>query len=249
MNFLKNRLTFALMLCTLSALSMRANYVPYVEDAFLAPAPQELVTLAEKVAALAHFDKNYEVMVPKKPGLEINPVNRYISSGINPVTKNAFIIVNPAWFATLSADAQEFLLARCFATFELGASPSSSAILYWLFILFGLLIFLFSLFLLGKTRLASQKIWVRILIALGIMLASEVIILDRIHQRIAQHFVDQHNTEITNKALKLSGNREAAIQALEAYDAAVKTELKNGEQFWAPYEHLFEKLAKELKNK
>jgi hypothetical protein len=247
MNFSNKRRILTFLICSLSALSLQAKYVAYSEDAYFAPAPQELLDMVAKIAALAHYDKNYEVMVPKKAGIQINPANKFIGSGFNPQSKNAFISLNPEWFMSMPQESRDFLLARCFATFELGTLPSSFTMLSYLFIFLSLLALLLSFFLLGKTRLARQRIWIRILIAAGIAVACELIVLDRVHNQLKQQYADQHNLAILHRALELTGNREAAIQTLELYDAAIKAELKNGEQFWAPYEHLFEKLANELK--
>lgn len=247
MNFLKKSFALQILICALFANSATAKNVPYAEDAYFAQAPQELLLAAEKAAALTQFEGNYEVRIPKKASLQVSPFYSFSAKAVNPQTNDPVIIINPAWFSNLPQDEQDFLLARYFVTFKMGALPLSATLLAILFVLLSILLFALSFLVLRKTRLASQKIWVRILIALAIVVVAELAVLDQVHKRLVLYLSTQHEIAIIQKTIEYTGNKEAAIRALERVDSSIKDAIKNGDSAWAPYEHVFGQLAAEVK--
>lgn len=249
MNFLKKCLATQVLACALFAHNAIAKNVPYIEDAYFAQAPHELLVTAEKAAALTHFESNYEVRIPKKAILQTTPLYAFTAKASNPQTNEPVIIINPAWFSSLSQDEQDFMLARYFVTFKMGAMPLSATLLAILFIFLSMLLFAISFLILRKTRFASQKVWVRIFIALGIVVVAELAVLDRMHKRLELHLSTQHEIAIIQKTIEYTGNTEAAIKALEHVDSSIKEAVKNGDTAWAPYEHIFGQLAEEVSGK
>jgi len=49
----------------------------------------------------------------------------------------------------------------------------------------------------------------------------------------------QHDIFITKLAVEKLGDKEAAIKALEFYDASIKAAVKNGEALFKPFETRF----------
>jgi hypothetical protein len=101
--------------------------------------------------------------------------------------------------------------------------------------------------LLGKTKLAMYHKWVRALIAWCIMMFFNVIFTEKLSLQLSQYLAFRHNSYITKMVVHKTGDKDAAIKALELFDAAVKHELENGELVFAPYYTTFENQAKELK--
>lgn len=233
-------------LCASMTLSASAAMVEFVEDAYAAQAPQELVNQVNTVAQQVHFEKKYEVVVPKKSGLQINPWNRFIGCGINPVSQNWFILINPAWFNTLDKAEQEFLIARCFMIEKHDSNPWNMKLVKIIYAILELLLLVAFYMLLGKTRFAQHKAFVRAGLAFGILLAAELLVLDKIELKILTHLAAQHNALIHREAIAVNGDRDAAIKALNAFDAGIKAEIANGETMLAPFKDIFENQAKDI---
>lgn len=244
MNFKK---TLICVLMSLFSLSIYPKIVEYVEDAYLAQAPQELVERVEQVADLMQFKNAYEVMVPKKPALEINPWNKFVSHGINPVTKNPMIIINQEWFSSMPDEQQAFLLGRAFENFIQGTIPSSMNFVMYLFLLLRILFIVAVFLILGKTRLNVYGTWVKLLLAIVVNVITNLLFVNQLEGSIKQHLARKHDLAINEMVIQKTLDREAGIKALEYFDASIKKELSKGELFWAPHSHLFEKYAQELK--
>lgn len=120
MNFLSTKVAILLFAVTSMSCQVSAKTIEFIEDVYAIQAPQEIVALAEKAAALVGFEKPYEVAVPQKAGVQINPWNKFAAYGINPKTNNPFIIINPQWFSKIPENQQLFWLSRCFITLEQG---------------------------------------------------------------------------------------------------------------------------------
>ena len=188
MNFKKK---CAVVLLSLFTVTTYPKVVEFVEDAYLKQAPQEIVNQVEKVADVMEFETIYEVAEPKKAGIQINPWNKFVAYGINPLTQNPFIIINTEWFSTIPSEQQVFLLGRAFATFAQGAVPGGKIITY-LFILFRILLILLLFWVLGKTPLAKQNIWIRFLLALILNAAASFIFMNQFEASIQQHLASRH---------------------------------------------------------
>jgi hypothetical protein len=241
-------LKYAALTALLCSSYAMAKAVEYAEDAYLLQSPQAIVAAAEKSAALMDYKDAYEIVVPKKPGIQINPWNKFIACGINPQTKHPIIILNPQWFNAIPEDQQTFLLCRNFATLQIGAQPFSIKVLRYFFVVNSILLAILIFWLLGKTRLADQKKWLRALVAIGITILIELTITDKIAQKLTHHFVIQHETSIIEKVIERTHNRKAALEALKHFDASIKKELADGELFWKPFEHTFENYVKILQS-
>ena len=234
-----------LVLCSTLTQSTNTSVVPFTEDPYALQAPQKIVEIAEKAAAFVEFDSTYEVAIPKKAGIQINPWNKFIAYGINTKTKNPFIIINPSWFASIPQDQQLFLLARCFTVFKEG-KPFSIKVVPYLFILLRILFILLLIWLLGKTLLSRHKKWVRIAIAWGIVYLCNSFVINNLQLKFTRYMNSRYDIHILNMAIQKTGNKDAAIKALQQFDTSIKEALKNGETFFTPYATLFENYANAL---
>lgn len=232
--------------CITTLSNIQATMIEYKEDAYSAQAPQEIIDLAQKAADLIGFDGAYELVVPKRAGIEINPLNKFLTYGTNPSTKNHFILVNPEWLAKMPEGQQLFFFVRNFLTFKEGR-PFSMKVVPYLYILFSILLSIFLFFILGKTVLKNQKIWVRLLVVLGLMVVSELLITDRLEAAMLRYLGKRFDINILEQAVQKTENRDAVIKALEFYDTSIQEEAQNDEKYWAPYKGLFVGYAQELK--
>jgi hypothetical protein len=247
MNVIKRNMILAVLLSVFSLASACAKVVEYVEDAYLMQASKEMVDIAEKAAELFELNDTYEIIEPKKAGIQINPWNKFLSYGINPQTKNSFIIINPQWFASISAEEQTFLLGRAFLTFQQGFTPVSSKALPYVFILLRILLVFLLIWLLGKTSLANQKIWVRSLIAAGIVMIVNMGFMNQFEIQLKQHLALRHVFEIHELIVEKTSDRKAAIKALEHFDSSVNDEFRKGVTVFAPFLASFKTYANELR--
>jgi hypothetical protein len=227
---------------------IQAKMIEYVEDVYLMQAPAPLVALADKAAQLVNFEGNYEVIVPKKAGLLINPWNKFVASGINPQTKNHLMIINQEWFSTVPKNQQDFLLTRAFVMFKEGFTPLSVKVaIPFSFFLFGIILIFGILQLLRRTPLANQRSWVRIVVSIGIAAIFNVMITTPVSTKLTVYCASLHDMKINELVVQKTGDREAAVKALEHIDRVIKAELKDGETFWTPYATTFENYAQALK--
>lgn len=236
-----------LTLCMFVAGQATAKVVDFIEDGYLMPASPEIVTLTENAAQLFEFEQPYEVAMPKKSGLQINPWNRFIASGIHPQTKNPLLVINDSWFKTLDSDQQMFLLGRTFLMLQHGGlQPFSVTLVSYLLILLSLGLLFLLFWLLGKTQRIENK-WARMAVAYGIFLVCNITFLNTMQAKVIQYFGIRHDIQIIQMTVEKTHNKQAAIKALEAIDSIIKDDLRNGEQFWEPHATLFENYANGLK--
>ncbi len=226
----------------------QAKNIPFQEDAYSMQAPENVVSLVEKAAKDVDFTSDYEVVVPKKAGIEINPWNKFAGYTMNPFTKNPLLIINPEWFFQLPEDQQLFLIGRNLLLLKHGVTPTSFTIINYAFIVISLLLLLLIYWILGKTALKKQSIWIRILMVCVIVGISEFILLDPLQIKVKQYFGKLHDKKIHDLVLQKLNNKDAAIKALEYYDSSIKNEIKSGDTFFIPYEHLFETYIQDLKS-
>jgi len=234
-------------LCLLIGNASDAKNVEFIEDAYTAQAPQEIVDRVEKAAQLFEYNDPYEIIVPKKSGLQINPWNKFIAGGLNPQSKNYFIIINPEFFSGLPENEQLFLLGRNFLRFKHGMIPLSMKLIPYGSILLSILFALLLFWLIGKTRFANQKFWVKGLIIFGAVLITEIAILDKISVRLTHSFSRAYDHTINEMVIQKTNDRDAGIKVLEVLDAAVKNEINNGEKVFVGYKDLFGEYAQALR--
>lgn len=234
-------------IATISLSAIQAKMVEFVEDLGGMQAPKEICDLVEQAAANADIDISYEVAVPKKPGLQINPWNNFICSGINPITKNFFITINPAWFLSLPHNQQMFLITRCFMQSKLGIIPTSAKCVAGLFIALRLALMPATYILLGKTPLAEQKI-VKGLLTWAFLVALNMTMLDKVQAETLNKMYRAHDIVVGNAAIEKTGKRKAAIRALQVYEYGIKKRIREGDTFFVPYENVFGNLAKQLRS-
>jgi hypothetical protein len=224
-----------------------AKMVEYYEDVYSQQAPQELADKVAKVAEKISFAQDYQVVIPKKPGLQINPVNKIISYGINPQTKNYFVLINPEWFSTLSQEQQDFLIARSLVILE----NSNWHVLPKLFTPLWLLIFLalgvFAFFILKKKYLVGKPTWMIVLATLVPFLILDTA-LGPVHDKMKLNIYRRFDAQMARMALeKLNQDKQVAISTFQIMDDFVKKELAEGDTFWKPYETTFGDLVERLK--
>lgn len=223
-----------------------ATMVEFIEDAYVVQAPQEIVSVAQEAAKIANFGKTYEVIVPKKAGLQINPWNRFIASVANGATGNWCIIVNPEWFSTLPYDQQIFLMVRCFTQGSMGMVPPIQVYISWFFIILSWIVAYCIYRLLSRIHFIPQNIFVYIVLTAGIMYIFNMTFFHKIQSLALNYSSRKHDTTINIATIKKTGDFNAAIQALKSYDEGLKKQIKGGEQFFVPCERYFEDMVQEL---
>ena len=243
MNFKKIlMLSFAMVACSASA-----KNIQYVEDAYMKQASSGLVKLVDEVTQDIGYIGDFELIEPKKAGLEINPWNRLVGVGVNPGTKNNFMVINSEWLNRLSKDEQKFVIAHFITKFDLGfKAPASTYLpfvyiaLFWLLV--GLLFFLF-----GKLELfADKKWWMRLAPAYLIMLVFNLAIGVKLQQKHLEYLAFRHLVNVNNQVLQKLPNKEAAVKALRYLDKSIVDGAANGEVAFESTKNLFANVADEI---
>ena len=230
----------------LVALQTNAKIAESIEDAYMKQAPHALMELAEQSAERINFTTPFEVVIPLKSAIQINPWNSFLAFGVNPQTKNPFIIINQDWFSALPAAQQEFLLVRALLFLKLGLKSFASQIFPYIFLLFWFLLGFLTYYLLALTRLAAYQWWVRFLVSWGLLILLNVLVLTKVNQAIAGHLARSYDANINKKAIAVTGDKEAAVAVFKAMDTEIKAAVARGETFWKPYENLFEENIQKL---
>lgn len=222
--------------------NMYAQRVELSEDAYIGLPSSALIDQAQQVAQRIGFTGKYELVIPKKPALELNPWNNFIAVGINPVTKNLVIIVNEPWFSTFTTAEQEFLLGHYFLIGKRGLVPFSARFIRGLCIgLYFILLILIAAFL-NRMPLSRYKfIFFNIMFAciIGFSLGKVLVMLQ-------PYIFKHHEKKGMRLAAQIMGDHDAACSALQRYDAAIKAEVAQGNVFWQPHAHIFEEYFKAL---
>jgi hypothetical protein len=238
---------FLLGLC--AVISLSAKMVEFVEDAYLLQAPAEIVKIVQDLADEQHVVASYEVAIPKKAGMQINPWNEFIAVGVNPSTNNKLLVINPTWWTQLTLDEQKYIITRAFWNAHTGSSLPLIILSLILSVISILSIILLTIGL-GKYRKTSHlKRWLRIVIAFIIMWLINTFIVSHVHLKIATYLANHIDHKTHELALAKSGlTQKVAIASLTKLDNAIKENLKSGELFWKPFEKLYEKQIETIKN-
>ena len=239
-----NKLVIALSLLSINGCF--CQMIEFNEDNYVQQAPQEITQRVQEVSALINFTKSYEVATPKKAGMQINPWNKFISYGINPLTKNTFLIINPAWFSTLTKDEQTFLIGRSLVTLQGEVSAMPVKIIPYLFMMLAFFLLFLFYWLLQFTPLAQQKKWIRMITAVILLNIVQYTIVGPLQQKLTIYFTKQYDMNVIHLTIKKTGNKSAALQALKKFDQSIKEEYQKGEVFFAPHITLFEGYVNQL---
>lgn len=221
--------------------------VPYTEDAYTYQAAPELVKLVEQAALLIDFQAPYEVVSPKKAGIEINPNNKFISPGTNSITKNSFLMINPDWLLKLSPEQQQFMIARNLMRLKVGILPTSTKVIPYLFILLTILLTFLLSILLRKTILIGKPRWFSALITISIIVSCNLLFINNLQFKLISYFIKQHEVSTIKLTIEKTGNRAAAIEALEKLNSDINTEAQTNLAFWQNQLGTLEPFIKELK--
>jgi len=224
-----------------------AKTVEYIENGYAQQAPVELVNHVEEAATYFDFKEPYEVAVPKKAGMQVNPWYKFMAYGVNPQTTRPFFSINPDWVSKLPEDQQLFLLGRGFESFKGGVIPWIVKFSPFIYSFFSIALMFLLYFALGKTRLAQQKKWLRALIAYGIVAVCNLAFMSALNTTFVQYLAVVHDDKAIARIIQKTGNKEAAIKALEYFDASIKQDSNENATFWKPFEHSFEHYVKVLK--
>ncbi|CAN5196363.1 hypothetical protein BH09DEP1_BH09DEP1_0220 [soil metagenome] len=226
-----------------------AKMVEYYEDAYTQQAPQELADKVAKIADKIAFAKDYEVVIPKKPGLQINPANKIVSYGINPQTKNPFVLINPDWFSTLNQEQQDFLIARSLVTLENSKWHALPKLFTPLWLVIFLASGLLAFYALKKKYLAGKPTWMLVLATVVPFLVVDTA-LGPVHDKMSLNIIRRFDVQMARIALeKMGQDKQVAISTFQVMDDFVKKELAAGDTFWKPYEGVFSDLVARLSNK
>lgn len=244
---MKNILMAIMLICAVTN-TTDAKMVEYFEDAYLQQAPQELVAQVEQIAQIVGLDKDYQVVIPKKPGLQINPWNKLVGFGINPQNKNPFIIINPEWFSTLPKDQQTFLIARNVIFASQGVSSLPMKLLPWIWSIGMIALMVLCFLALRRTRFATKPLWMRILAVYAVFAIANLAFLTALYIKINTALSRKYDSHITQLTLeKIGQDKQVAISAFQTMGDFVKKELAEGDTFWKSHENTFSDLIQRLK--
>lgn len=226
---------------------LRAEPVECQEDVYMMQAPEQIVECVEQVAQLVDFTLPYEVVIPKKAAIKINPWNSYITHSINPQTGRPLIIVNPEWFNQLSKDEQIFFFACCFEALQERASVMAWATksVPFIHMALSLLLIVGSYVTIRKTQIITQRA-LAAAVAYGSVLLLNLTVLNGLQTKLVSYMNAHHSTIVRNKAIERTGNKDAAIRALIHFDEAIKKEAAQGDPFWQPFVNICEAGIQEL---
>lgn len=246
MNILRRTLALASMI---ASFSIQGQMVEFVENAYLMQAPAPVAAKAQQAAQTVGFAQNYEVMIPKKAGIQVNPWNNFVGYGVNDQTKNPYIIINDEWLSKTSPEAQEFLLARCFVTVSKEISQGHITAIPYILLALYVLCLLAVVILSRRPRFAGYNPWLKAgAAAIAILLAN--VIFMRIGQtQLLKYFNKNYDKAVIERTIQKTGNKQAAIQALEFFDASIKELVSKGEVTLKPHESLFAEYAEYVKSK
>lgn len=237
----------AIVCVALVNLNAPAKMVEYYEDAYAQQAPQELADKVAKITNKIAFTQDYQVVVPKKPGLQINPANKIISYGINPQNKTPFVLINPEWFSTLNNEQQDFLVARSFITLENSNWNALPKIFTPLWIVIFLALGVIAFFALKKKYFVGKPTWMIVLATVIPFLIIDTA-LGPVHNKMNFNVARRFDVQMARTALeKLDQDKQVAISTFQAMDDFVKKELAEGDTFWKPLENTFADLIERLK--
>ncbi len=234
------------LLCMVNVLAVSAKTAEFFENVFAAPASEKLVAQGQKAAELIGYEKAVEMASPKKAGIEINPLNKFIYGQINPQTQNAVIVANPEWLSLMPEEQQFFLIARALMMLK-EVQPFSMKMVHYGYMVLSFLLVIGLFFLFRRIVLKNQKAWISILAALVSALALEFLCFDPLEAKLLLYMGCQHNKTVNELVVQKTQDREAAIKALEFYDAAVEKEYAEDQKFWASLKGLLGSQAEALK--
>jgi hypothetical protein len=243
MNMRKNIL---IIIGAFACASAAAKTAEFFENAFAAPASEKLIAQGQKAAELIGYEKAVEMASPKKAGIEINPLNKFIYGQINPQTQNAVIVANPEWLSLMPEEQQFFLIARALMMLK-EVQPFSMKMVHYAYMVLSFLLVIGLFFLFRKTVLKNQKTWISILAAFVSTIALEFFCLDPLEAKLLLYLGSQHNKTVNELVVQKTQDREAGIKALEFYDAAVEKEYAEDPKFWASLKGLLGSHAEALK--
>lgn len=219
----------------------------FIGSPYAQQAPQELIELTETVAHSWDFEKPYEVIIPTKAGIQVNPWNLFTYIDVDPLTKNPYILINQEWFLQLPQDQQTFLLERNFARIIHGALPQSFKYVPYIFALISLIIIVILSFIFRATVLKNQTIVIAVFAAIGITLVLELTVLEKMRTKVNHMLGVRYDKYIHELVIAKTNNRQAAIDAFEAIDEKISEEIANGQSFFVPYASIFKAYAEQLK--
>lgn len=220
----------------------------YEEDEYLHQAPEELIAQVEQVAQKLAFDKDYQVMIPKEMGLQVNPWNRMVAYGINPKNNLPFLLINPEWFFRLNSDQQEFILARNFTMLSQGTKSTAMKVLPWLWMAVTGALMVITYLALNMSPFGSNPAWMKIVMILILYSLANIIFLNSAFFYYNTQLARSHDNQIIHLALKKTGqDKQVATSTFQAMDDFVKNELAEGDAFWKPFENIFSDIIARLK--
>jgi hypothetical protein len=195
-------LIFISMFSGMHLLAKRVDIAPS-EALYLINAPEEICQLVESVDLAINFGQNYEVAMPTKAGIEINPWNSFISSTINPQTKNLLFIIQPDFFNRCNKDEQKFLITRTYLLVKDGIRPNWLTIFIIIFSLSLSIALSIAIMRILKTRGYSQQ--QTLIITIGLMFLLEITLVKKAKVNL-ETFILVRNVRLLHiKAQKLSG--------------------------------------------
>lgn len=234
--------------CFALSTSCLSKIIEYKEDAYCVQASQALIDKAEKAAEFFGYGKGYELISPKKPALEINPLNKFMTRSINPQTKNEFILINSEWFLSLPDDQQQFLFGCSFLIFKHGLIPVSVKYAEWIYILISIALIILLAILFGRIFLSSQKLFVRVLAAILIVAGCKHLFLNKIYLKGIQYLYDKHSAKIYKEVIAKTGKKDVGVQTLKSVCEEYQKEASGEEAFWKPYVSVQERSVKMLED-
>lgn len=222
-------------LCMLACIMVQNNLakmIEFTENPYEMQAPEEITTIVEKTVQDYGFDKDYEVLVPKKAGIDLNPWLQYGMSLINPLTKNYLIAVNQEWFLSLPENQQRHFLFYNFIQHEQGAQPFINKLIPWIHSICFFVFFFLLYILLSKIEFFAYSKIRRGLSTFLICWIVFVFGVNPLETKFMQYLTVQHFMKLHGLAAQKTGNKEAAIDYLTSIDASMRQRAENGDEFY-----------------
>lgn len=230
--------------------ALNSKSVEFVyEDAYLKQAPAEIVTRVDHAAEVVGFKEPFEVTVPTKAGIQINPINGFIAFSRNPLSKQVLFIVNPEWFSTLMEDEQTFMFGYNFMRTVPGFLYYVLKVLPYLFVLLSILLAFLIYWAISFTPLAHKKWWIKAVATYVLLVCINLLIIKPfVHPKVTQFLGRTFDMNVIDSVVQKTNNKQAAIQSLEKYNAGIQDLFDKGESSLEPYVGLFQRYADKLKN-
>lgn len=242
---------FILLLSFLFSANLVSNVIEYTEDIYLMQADKDAVEKISEIAKKMDYSGDYQVVLSKKAGMEINPTLKFFASGVNPVNGLNFIAFNKDWFNYLDKDTQDMFVAIAFSKFINGvASPYAKYVIYIYTILSWFLIFgIFLILNKSSFNFSKHNKLYKFLISLFFVALFNLFFGQKIQDQINNKLKREHAMKVYDYVLEKGFNKDSIVKMLSVYKDNIKKDLEEGQTFWRPFANDFDFYIKHFSDK